>query len=202
MPGRAGLDTSAVVKAAASLLDERGGKEITLSELATRLGVRTPSLYNHVAGQEELRRRLALLGLAQLGERITQAAIGKAEDEALISIADAYRAFAREHPGLYAASVRAAAPGDVELAAAGDRVIQVLRVVLEPYRLSETDVIHALRGLRSLVHGFVSLELAGGFGIPVDVDQSFHRLVEVFLQGLRVKIDACAPSTSSPTALL
>jgi hypothetical protein len=56
--------------------------------------------------------------------------------------------------------------------------------VLAPYRLSEEEAIHAIRGLRSIVHGFLSLEVAGGFGMPVDLDASFHWLINLYIAGL------------------
>jgi len=34
------------------------------------------------------------------------------------------------------------------------------------------------------VHGFAALEIAGGFGIPLDVDKSFDWLVSALLKGL------------------
>src|SRR5579875_3074672 len=111
MPSRAGLDPDAVVRAAADLADAAGG-EVRLADLAAHLGVRTPSLYNHIAGQEGLRRELALLGLRELYARLARAAIGRAADDAILALAHAYRGFAREHPGLYAATLRAPAPGD------------------------------------------------------------------------------------------
>jgi hypothetical protein len=34
------------------------------------------------------------------------------------------------------------------------------------------------------VHGFASLEAAGGFGMPLDRDESFRRLIATFVAGL------------------
>jgi hypothetical protein len=41
------------------------------------------------------------------------------------------------------------------------------------------------RGLRSVAHGFATLEVARGFGIPLDLDESFDRLLRAFVAGLR-----------------
>jgi AcrR family transcriptional regulator len=183
MPARAGLDRDSVVRAAADLLDERPGGELTLSELASRLGVRTPSLYNHVAGIDDLQRAVALYGTREMGRRIGRAAIGKSGDAAIVAIGEAYRAFAKERPGLYLAAQRAPAPGEDDRAEASDEVLDVLRLVLEPFELTPEMQIHAMRSLRSLVHGFVSLELIGGFGIPVDVDVSFQYLLRIMIAG-------------------
>src|SRR5262249_53912537 len=56
---RAGLDSESVVAAAAAMADEDGLEAVTLTRLAGRLGVRTPSLYAHVRGLDDLRGRLA-----------------------------------------------------------------------------------------------------------------------------------------------
>lgn len=188
MSPRAGLNRAAVVEAAAALVDEERGEEPSLARLAERLGVRKPSLYNHVAGLDGLRRELALLGLRELGRRLTRAAAGKAGEEGLFALAEAYRHFVKERPGLYGATVRSyrnAYAGDPEFAAAeGEAFEPVLAVLASCGIRGEQETIHAARGLRSIAHGFATLEVAGGFGIPVDVDESFGRLVRAFADGL------------------
>src|SRR5439155_17306234 len=97
------------------------------------------------------------------------------------------RAYVLEHPGVYAATVRAPAPDDLELQQASQAIIEVVLAVLEPYGLDEEAAIHAVRGLRSIVHGFATLELAGGFGLALDRDESFLRLLRAFIAGLRAE---------------
>ena len=60
MSHRVGLDQATVVEAAAKLVDEEGLDQLSLGRLAVHLGVRTPSLYNHVAGLPGLKHDLAL----------------------------------------------------------------------------------------------------------------------------------------------
>src|SRR5436305_15165244 len=107
MPPKAGLDHAAVVQAAATLADSVGVGQFTLADLAARLGVRTPSLYNHVAGLPGLRRDLALHGTRVLGACLGRSVMGKSGDTALQALAGAYRAFIAAHPGLYGATIRA-----------------------------------------------------------------------------------------------
>lgn len=182
---RRALNEEAVVSAAAALVDAEGLDELNLARLADSLGVRTPSLYNHISSLEGVRHALAVRGTRELRDRLAHAAIGKNGEEGIFAIADAYRRYAKEHPGLYAASLRAATPGDSELIAPAEETMSVLRAVLAPYHLSDENFIHATRALRSLAHGFVSLELAGGFGIPIDLDTSYHVIVRMFLVSLR-----------------
>ena len=185
MAHRPGLTTDTVVRAAAGLVDAEGPEALNLARLAGKLGVRTPSLYNHITSLDDVRRRLALYGARELEVRLARSAIGKTGDEGIFALAEAYRGFAREHPGVYAMGQRAATPDDRELVAAQEDVLAIMRAVLAPSGLEGAAEVHALRALRSLAHGFVSLELAGGFGIPVDVDESYRVLVGLFLDGLR-----------------
>ena len=184
MSHRAGLDQASVVEAAVKLIDEEGIEQLSLGRLAERLGVRTPSLYNHVAGLPGLKHDLALYCLHDLLDLILRSTVGKSRAEAIFALANAYRAYAREAPGRYALTVQAPDPGDQEVQALAQQLVDVVRAVLAPYRLSEEVAIHAIRGLRSIVHGFISLEVAGGFAMPVDLDASFHWLINLFIAGL------------------
>src|SRR5947209_12996003 len=96
MPHRAGLDRSIVVEAAARLVDEGGIEQLTLGRLAERLGVRTPSSYNHVAGLPGLKHDLALYCLRDVYERVTRTAIGKSRAQAIFAFANTYLSYARE----------------------------------------------------------------------------------------------------------
>ena len=185
---RAGLGKEAVVEAAANLLNTEGAAALTLNRLAQELGVKTPSLYNHVEGLPGLYRELALLNARTLGERFTQAAIGRSGPAALIAVATAYRAYIKEAPGVYLASLRSSGaqqPVDAELSAAEEASLRVTVAVVASFGLTGEDALHAVRGLRSLVHGFATLEIAGGFGLPLSLDESFNRLLAMFVRALQ-----------------
>src|SRR5512143_4090552 len=185
---RAGLDTATVVEAAAAILNEESVEALTLNRLAQELGVKTPSLYNHVDGLAGLYRELALLNARALGARFTQAAIGKSGPAALTAVAKAYRAYIKESPGVYLASLRSSGaqqPVDAELSAAEEQSLRVTVAVVASFGLTGEDALHAVRGLRSLVHGFATLEIAGGFGLPLSLDESFERLLQMFVRALQ-----------------
>ncbi len=188
MANKAGLDRARVLKEAARLVDSEGLEGLALGALAEHLGIRTPSLYHYVAGLPGLQRELALMAHRLLAERLARAAIGKAQDEAIMAVAGAFRDFIKQHPGLYALTVRSAlladAPDD-DMERAQTEVLAVLSAVMASYHLDGEDAIHAIRALRSIGHGFATLEAAGGFGIALDLDESYHRLVRMYLAGLR-----------------
>jgi AcrR family transcriptional regulator len=176
MPRR-GLDAEAVVSAGAALADRVGIERLTVAGLATELGVRAPSLYAHVDGLDDLRQRIGARGAHELAEAIAAAAAGRARRDALDAVAGAYRNYAREHPGSYAALQ----PARGESAEAA---VEVVIAVLHGYGLEGDEAIHVARALRSALHGFVLLEAEGGFGIALSTDESFDRLVAVMDRGL------------------
>jgi AcrR family transcriptional regulator len=190
---RAGLNRATVVSAAAEIADAQGLDAVTLAAVAGAVGVRTPSLYNHVGGLDDVRRGVALTALREMGDALRDAAVGRAGDDALTALAHAYRAYAREHPGRYAATQRAPGAGDADTAAAAARAVDVVLAILRGYDLEGDDAIHAARAVRSALHGFVALEAGGGFGIPVDLDESFDRMVAALARGLRERPAATSP---------
>lgn len=171
---------------AATALADRGGVDaVTIAAVAAEVGVRPPSLYNHVAGREALIALIGVRAMEELAAAMSLAAAGLAGDDALLAIARTQRAYAHAHPGAYASADRAIALRDPGVAAAGEAVLSVLFAVLRGYGLEGDDAIHAARAVRATVHGFVVLELAGGFQIGVDVDPSFDYAVGVLAAGLR-----------------
>jgi len=184
---RAGLDTAAVVAAAGALADAHGLDSLTVARLAAELNVRPPSLYAHVGGLEDLRRRIGRQGAAQLTTRLQAAAAGRARRQALRAVADEYRAFANQHPGLYAAIQRPWAPSDADdPGEPGDtgELVDVILAVLRGYELAGDDALHAVRIVRSAMHGFVLLESEHGFQIPLDLDDTYMRMIAVLDEGL------------------
>jgi AcrR family transcriptional regulator len=181
---RRGLDRAQVVAAAGAIADAEGLDAVTLARVAAALGVRSPSLYNHVAGHDGLLRGLAAQSTRELARELRRAATGRAGSDAIVAVAAAQRSYALAHPGRYAATVAAPARGDAEHEAAAADAVEVLTAVLAGSGLEGDELIHAARALRSAVHGFAALEAAGGFGLAVDRDDSFRRLVGALAAGI------------------
>ena len=174
---RAGLSPARVVAEAAQVADEVGLPNLTLAALATRLGVRMPSLYKHVDGLGGLHRELSVRARRELADVLARAAVGRAGTDAVAALATAYRGWATTHPGRYAATVAAPEPDDAENVAASAAVYDVVADVLRGFGLEGERAVDAVRALRALMHGFVSLEQAGGFGLPLDRTRSYDRAV-------------------------
>lgn len=183
---RAGLTAAAVTEAGAGLADEVGLDQLSMGLLAERLGVKTPSLYKHVDSLADLTHRIGVLAMVELGDAVRDATQGRADADALIAAARAMRAFVKERPGRYDAGDRARITGpDDLLVAAGNRFLAGLAAVLRGYHLDPADETHALRTVRSVLHGFTTIEASGGFMMAADIDESFEWLVNLLDLGLR-----------------
>ncbi len=179
---RVGLDTEAVVAAAAALADAEGLERLSLARLAAALGIRTPSLYAHVESLADLRARLGERGARELAAAIQAAAAGRSGVDALRAVADACRAYARAHPGTYAASQIVSDREENEAAAAD--AVGVFLAVIEGYGITGEPAIHAVRAVRSALHGFIALEQGAGFGMPLSLNESYATLVDMIDAGL------------------
>lgn len=186
MSPRIGADLQTILRAAAEIADTRGMEEVTLASVAQKLNIRSPSLYNHVDGLPGLRRKLAVYGLGQLYERLETALRGLEGGAAVRALAAAYVTFARSNPGLYEATLRVPDPEEPELQRLGAASVDLALNALAPYGLEENAALHAVRGLRSIIQGFTSLERIGAFGLPLELDRSLELLIEAFLEGLHV----------------
>ncbi|MFI9610507.1 TetR/AcrR family transcriptional regulator [Streptomyces sp. NPDC052023] len=175
---RAGLTAERLTQAGAELADEVGFDQVTVSALARRFDVKVASLYSHVRNSQDLRTRIALLALEEMADRAADALAGRAGKDALTAFAGVYRDYAREHPGRYAAAQLRLDP-ETAAAGAGVRHSAMTRAILRGYDLTEPDQTHAVRMLSSVFHGYVSLELAGGFSHSApDSQESWNRIMD------------------------
>jgi AcrR family transcriptional regulator len=179
-----GLEISYIIEAAGEIADQYGVQEVTLANLAKKLGIRPPSLYNHFDGLTGLRKKLAIHGMEKLYKVMADAAIGVSGTEAVLSVSLAYVNFARKHPGIYEATLLAPDPEDVDVQQAGAKIVDLSVRILQAYHLEGESALHAVRGLRSILHGFSSLEQKGGFKIALDLDESLMVIIKAFLAGI------------------
>ncbi|WP_030313540.1 TetR/AcrR family transcriptional regulator [Streptomyces sp. NRRL B-3229] len=178
MSPRAGLTAERLTVAAADLADEVGFENVTLAGLAKRFGVKDASLYSHVRNLQDLRVRVALLAGGEMIDRIAVAVAGRAGKDALAAFAGAYRAYALERPGRYAATQIRIDQSLIAGTPALRRTVEITYGMLRAYGLSEPDLTDAVRLLRATFHGYCALESTGGFGAPREVRASWDKAVD------------------------
>ncbi|MFE9320852.1 TetR/AcrR family transcriptional regulator [Nocardia sp. NPDC052278] len=183
---RVGLTKADVVRAGAQLADDVGYGNLAMGPLAEKLGVRTPSLYKHVANLADLQHGIAALAMTELDSAIRDGMHGLSGRQALAAFARAFRAYVVAHPGRYAATIGAEFTGpDDPLLKSSTRVLDSMVAVLRGYEIPDDEMDHALRTLRSTFHGFASLQASRGFQWTGDPEVSFDWMIRFIDRGLR-----------------
>lgn len=181
---RVRLDRITIVQSALLVIDRESLEALTLSAVASQLGVGSPALYNHVANLDDLRHQVAVHATNDLADTLRDDVLGHAGDDAVATLAHAYRAFAAAHPARYASTLMPPQRSDDELALATTRLIDVFaKVIGAGYGLDGDAALHCARTARSAIHGFVSLEAIDAF-TAADRDDSFAHLIATVIAGI------------------
>lgn len=171
------LNRTAVIERAAGLVDEIGLSALTITKLGRELDIAPPGVYRHVADLDDLRGAIGQQAAREVAVVLSTACAGLSGPEALAALARTLRRWAAEHPGRYAALQIAPDPDDLDGQLAAGEVVSVIAAALRAYQLTGDDLTDAIRLLRSTLHGFVALELGGGFKQPRSLDATFERLI-------------------------
>lgn len=89
-----------IVEVARELLETEGVEALSMRNIAQRLGIQAPALYRHFADKREIELIIIEQGLWESGDRNLAALDGAADP--LRALLDSHRAWALEHPHLYA----------------------------------------------------------------------------------------------------
>lgn len=176
------LSREVIVTAALAFLDREGWDALTINALATQLGTKGPSLYNHVDSLEDLRRTVRMRVIDDILQMLSTVGAGRTRDDAVTAMASAYRSYAHHHPGRYSAFTRMPLGGDdPEFTAAAHAAAAPVIAVLASYGLDGQDAFYAALEFWAALHGFVLLEMTGvmdaGALLTVDTDAVFTDMV-------------------------
>lgn len=181
-----GLSKEQIVAEAVSCIETTGQPTVSLHELARRLGIKTPSLYNHIRNTKELQHEIFRYAIQRFVDHQKEAIQGKERDAAVWAFAHAYDSFARENRGLYRLIMSIPSEEDAK---AKELALPLLKTVVEifsHYGMREEQIAHWQRVFRAILHGFISQEDLGYFYYydTVDVQTSRDIAVQCFLDGL------------------
>ncbi|MDT5146744.1 MAG: hypothetical protein QOC58_1389 [Mycobacterium sp.] len=187
------LSREGIVEGALTFLDREGWDSLTINALATQLGTKGPSLYNHVDSLEDLRRAVRIRVIDDIITLLNRVGEGRARDDAVLVMAGAYRSYAHHHPGRYSAFTRMPLGGDdPEYTAATRGAAAPVIAVLTSYGLDGDEAFYAALEFWSALHGFVLLEMTGVMD-DIDTDALFSDMVLRLSAGLDRR-------TAGPTA--
>jgi AcrR family transcriptional regulator len=188
------LSREIIVNAALTFLDREGWEALTINALATQLGTKGPSLYNHVDSLEDLRRTVRIRVIDDIIMMLTRVGEGRARDDAVLVMASAYRSYAHHHPGRYSAFTRMPLGGDdPEYTAATRGAATPVIAVLSSYGLDLEQAFYAALEFWSALHGFVLLEMTGVMD-EIDTDSVFSDMVLRLAAGMERRSESGAQS--------
>ena len=171
------LSRESIVDGALTFLDREGWDSLTVNALATQLGTKGPSLYNHVDSLEDLRRAVRGRVIDDIITMLNHVGAGRARDDAVLVMAGAYRSYAHHHPGRYSAFTRMSPGGDdPEYTTATRGAAAPVISVLTSYGLDGDEAFLAALEFWSALHGFVLLEMTGVMD-DIDTDALFSDMV-------------------------
>lgn len=160
---------------AAAFVDHAGYDALSLSAIAGAMEVAPSALYTHCDGLSGLRSLVAVAASDNLVDRIRTAAIGTSGDSAIVAMGLAYRRFALDHPGQFAALLRSRVADEPDLRSASQTVVDIFTLVFAAMGLSPRQSTLAARSTHSAIHGFVALEHVSGTGDDHE-DEYLHLL--------------------------
>ncbi len=181
-----GLTRQQVVEAAIAVVEAEGADALGVSRVARALGIKPPSLYNHVGKGDALAQAVVIEGNRRLLVHLEDAVRGvvDARDQ-LRALGLAVRDFARDHAGLYGVMSRVPPPNDdPAFRPVLRRTLDLFGRPLARLGLAEAEHIHAIRAMRASLRGFLVLEEQGQFALDVDSEASFRWMLEALVDGV------------------
>ena len=190
--GAKGLTKEIIIAEAVALIEETGQPEVSLHELARRLEIKTPSLYNHIKNTKELQHAVFQFAIDKFVANQKLATENKKKDEAVKAFADAYYSFATENKGLYRLIMSMPSEEDDIEKKMAVPLLNTVVSILSDYALTEETIAHWQRVFRAILHGFISQEYLGYFYYYNDIDLKKSRdiAVQCFLDGLHAEISS------------
>ena len=159
------------------MIETEGLEQLSLNKLAKALNIKAPSLYHHVQNKSDLLHAVNLLTVHDLVDEMT-AAVNQANGDGythLRALAHAYRTYALAHPVAYKLLYIY-----LQDEPAVTEAILPLQMALSTLAGPKGG---ALRGLWALLHGFVTLELAGYFQHGEAIHESWERALNTYFAG-------------------
>lgn len=188
--GAKGLTKELIVAETVKLVEENGQSSFSLHELARRLNIKTPSLYNHIKNTRDLHHEVFRYAIEKFVANQNAATEGKQKDEAVRAFVEAYYQFAKENKGLYRLIMSMPLNNDETEKAMAVPLLETVTVLLSDYGLCTEAIAHWQRVLRAILHGFISQEDLGYFYYYKDTDSQKSReiAIQCFLNGLHAEL--------------
>jgi AcrR family transcriptional regulator len=158
-----------IVDAARQLLEDHGPEALSMRNVAAAIGIRAPSLYEHVTDKRALESAIIAAALEEMGVALGDAVAAAEGGDQLMAIAMTWREWGLTHPHLY----RLIYARDLDRSDPAVAAAELASGV--PLRGLTGGDVAAARVIWSFAHGMVSLELSDRFPPDTDIDELWRR---------------------------
>lgn len=179
------INDKCIIETAAILSNEVGLEGLTLKMIAEKLEIKSPSLYNHISSLEEIKEKLMIYGWESLEELMLESAVGLSGYTALKSMCQAFYDYATSQKGVFTAMLWYNKYETLENTNATARLFTILFKVMKFLNISEENINHLIRTLRSFLEGFALLVNNHAFGNSLSIKQSFDLSLDVLMNGIK-----------------
>ena len=181
---RTGLSKEEIIEKAATLANEKGLSYLTVTTLSDYLGIRKPSLYNHVKTIDELHYKLMIYGWKKVSEELVVGIDSDNPKENLVNYGKAFYRFAMENPGVFESMLWYNKYSDDSLIEATEGLYSFFFEQTDNLSIDRKVANHLLRTYRAFIEGFIMLQIHDSFGNPISIDESFEISMNVLISGM------------------
>ena len=174
-----------IIETSAKLANEVGLDNLSLKMIAEELNIKSPSLYNHISSLDEVKQRLMVYGWRKMEEKIVDSAIGVTGYEALKNMCNAFYDYATNNKGVFTAMLWYNKYENIEKEHATTRLFNIVFKVMRPLNITDDNINHIIRTLRSFLEGFSLLVNNNAFGNPISIKESFDLSLEIIMNGIK-----------------
>lgn len=176
-----------VIQITSDLVDKEGLNNVSLKTVAEKLGIRTPSLYNHITSFDNLLREVAHNGMRAMNEQMTQAVIGNSGVIAIKIASGAYFKYMIAHPGVYETIQWATWHGNNETSEIFDNYKSLLLKLLYSCNLKQEKTKEILDLLIGVLHGYTTMQLGKAFSKPEETTNGLLEAIDTVFLGIAQK---------------
>lgn len=174
-----------IIETSANIANEIGLDNLSLKIIAEKLNIKSPSLYNHISSLDEVKQRLMIYGWEQMEEKILESAVGVTGYNALKNMCKAFYDYTTNNKGVFTAMLWYNKYASDRLETATNRLFKVIFKVMQPLNITDENINHIIRTLRSFLEGFSLLVNNNAFGNPVSIEESFDLSLEIIMNGIK-----------------
>ena len=182
-----GLSREKVIAEACAIANEEGLNAVTITNLANRLGIKKPSLYNHIKDQEDIFGGIMIQGWNHVSNEICQEITNDDPKEAINELSHGIYDYAIANPGIFEAMLWYNTYENEGLKLVSEGLYTFFFSQTDKLGIERNMANHLLRTYRSLIEGFILLVIHNSFGNPVSIEESFQISIDMFTKGLDMR---------------